>query len=48
MRCKYKLWGMVAAAFSAGILLGIILPPGFIIVLECILILFITFCWMCS
>lgn len=48
MRCRYKLWGMLAAAFSIGILLGRILPPGFIIVLEGLLILFLTFCWLCS
>ena len=45
---KYKLWGAVAASFCIGVFAGLILPTLFLVVLEGLLILFITFCWLCS
>ncbi len=48
MWCRFKLWGLLAAAFSVGILVGIIFPAGFLVVVECLLIIFIVFCWMCG
>lgn len=45
---KFKLWGAVAAAFCIGVFAGLILPPFFLVIAEGILILFITFCWLCS
>lgn len=45
---RYKLWGAVAAAFSIGVFAGLILPTLILVILEGLLILFITFCWLCS
>lgn len=48
MRFKYRLWGAVATAFCIGVFAGMILPPIWLVVAEGLLIIFITFCWLCS
>jgi len=48
MRLKYRLWGAIATAFCIGVFAGMVLPPVWLVVTEGLLIIFITFCWMCS
>ncbi len=48
MRFKYRLWGAVAAAFCIGVFAGMVLPPVCLVIVEGVMIVFITFCWMCS
>ena len=45
---KFKLWGAVAASFCVGVFAGLVFPPLILVVVEGALILFITFCWLCS
>lgn len=47
MRFKYRLWALVAAAFSIGLFVGLLLPPFWMVIIEGLLILFIAFCWLC-
>ena len=48
LRCKYRLWSMIATAFCVGVFAGMLLPPVCLVVTEGLLIVFITFCWLCS
>lgn len=48
MRVRYRLWGVVATAFCFGVFAGMVLPPIWLVIVEGAMIVFITFCWMCS